>query len=166
MKIHSLIIAICLILAPPVWADAKSDFRKGEAAYRLGDYKQAIKYYLKAAKQGDAEAQLALGLVYFIGDGVPQDYKTAFYWFRKAAKQGDASAQSLLGVSYANGMGLPQHNQKAYMWYLLAMANGDAEMKKTVREEIGILESRLSRAEIRAAKKEAAEMQAQIESKK
>jgi len=40
------------------------------------------------AEQGDAGAQLSLGLMYAIGQGVPRDYAQAAAWYRKAAEQG------------------------------------------------------------------------------
>ena len=79
-----------------------------QAQYNLGlmydngqgvpqDYKQAVKWYTKAAEQGDANAQYSLGYMYANGQGVPQDYKQAVMWFTKAAEQGDADAQYNLG---------------------------------------------------------------------
>ena len=44
----------------------------------------------KAAEQGDASAQLMLGLMYYNGIGVTQDLFEAAFWLRRAAEQGDA----------------------------------------------------------------------------
>ncbi len=52
--------------------------------------------YLKAAEQGDADAQYSLAFSYLEGYGVTQDYVEAARWFRKAAEQGNADAQSKL----------------------------------------------------------------------
>ncbi len=41
-----------------------------------------------AAEQGDAQAQLNLGVCYWNGNGVAKDYAEAVKWFRKAAEQG------------------------------------------------------------------------------
>jgi TPR repeat protein len=60
------------------------------------DYKLAVKWYRKAAKQGHTGGQLYLGLMYGKGLGVTQDEKKAVKWLRKAAKQGHAAAQSAL----------------------------------------------------------------------
>jgi hypothetical protein len=57
------------------------------------DYVQAVKWWRKAADQGDALAQSNLGRIYGDGQGVPQDYVQAVKWLRKAAKQGHADAQ-------------------------------------------------------------------------
>jgi hypothetical protein len=87
------------------------------------DYTQAIFWLRKAAEQGNANAQAALGMMYANGQGVPQDYAQALFWYRKAAEQGESSAQNNLGVMYANGQGVPRSNVIAYALYNLAAAN-------------------------------------------
>jgi TPR repeat protein len=49
------------------------------------DYEEAIKWYRKAADQGDASAQFNLGVSYEYGKGVPQDYVQAHKWANLAA---------------------------------------------------------------------------------
>ena len=53
----------------------------------------AVKWFRKAAEQGDAEAQFNLGAMYAKGEGVPEDYVRAFAWFNLAAAQGDENAE-------------------------------------------------------------------------
>ena len=102
------------------------------------------------AKNGDAEAQYNLGVMYDNGLGVLQDYKEAFHWYRLATEQGytegkikiynlakksipqalsilinDAEnrvteAQNKLGEVYLEGKGLPQDYVLAHMWFNLA----------------------------------------------
>ena len=48
------------------------------------DYAQAVKWYRKAAEQGDAMAQGSLGFMYENGRGVQKDKKEAAKWYRKA----------------------------------------------------------------------------------
>ena len=60
------------------------------------------------AAQGNALAQNNLGLLYDLGDGVPQDYAVARQWYEQAAAQNHAAAQFNLGLLYANGHGVPQ----------------------------------------------------------
>ena len=76
-----------------------------------------------AARQGYAEAQFFLGLIYATGAGVPQDYSKALHWYRLAAKQGFAKAQRNIGVFYYNGWGVPQNFAKAAYWINLADNN-------------------------------------------
>ena len=49
--------------------------------------------WVKAAKQGDADAQCKLGLMYKNGHGVKQSDSDAIRWFGMAAKQGLEIAQ-------------------------------------------------------------------------
>lgn len=83
-----------------------------------------VKCYQKAAEQGNADAQKALGLCYHKGQGVTQDYKEAMKWFRKAAEQGNADAQNNLGNYYYSGLGVPQNYKEAVEQYQKA-ANQD-----------------------------------------
>ena len=78
------------------------------------------------AEAGDAEAQVDLGVMYFVGDGVPQDYAEAVRWFRQAADQGLAPAQFSLGVAYGSGEGVPQDEAEAVRWFRLAADQGHA----------------------------------------
>ena|GEM_PF-3572907 len=89
-------------------------------------YTQAAFWYRKAADQGDADAQDALGVLYDDGRGVPQDYAEAAFWYRKAADQGDADAQDALGVLYDDGRGVPQDYAEAALWYRKAAEQGNS----------------------------------------
>ena len=77
-----------------------------------------------AAEQGDADAQLDIGVRHATGEGVPQDYAEAVRWFRLAAEQGIASAQFNLGFAYGNGGGVPQDYAEAVRWFRLAAEQG------------------------------------------
>jgi uncharacterized protein len=50
------------------------------------DETEAVRWYRKAASQGDAAAQSNLGFVYFNGRGVVQDYAQALTWFKLAGE--------------------------------------------------------------------------------
>jgi TPR repeat protein len=84
-------------------------------------------WYRKAAEQGDAVAQDALGDLYDSGRGVRRDYAQAALWYRKAAEQGDADAQDSLGYLYHKGQGVPQDDAQAATWSRKAAEQGDAE---------------------------------------
>lgn len=82
---------------------------------------------IKAADQGQAEAQADLGFSYYLGQGVPQDYTQAIYWYRKAAVQGHALSQLSLGHMFNDGRGAPQDHRLAAVYYRLAAEQGLAE---------------------------------------
>jgi len=54
-----------------------------------------MKWSRKAAEQGDAMAQLNLGLMYGIGLGVKQNYSEAYVWSSLAAASGHGNAMSI-----------------------------------------------------------------------
>ena len=92
-------------------------FRKGEDAYFGQNYKKAVEWYLKAAENGHAGAQFALGLMYAKGQGVSPDDKEAVRWYRKAAGRDHAGAQCNIGWMYENGRGVAQNDKLAVAWY-------------------------------------------------
>lgn len=46
------------------------------------DQNEALRWYRKAAENGDRRAQYNLAAAYFEGDGVPIDYATAYFWLK------------------------------------------------------------------------------------
>jgi hypothetical protein len=80
----------------------------------------------EAARQGNANAQYRLGVLYRNGNGVPQNDPQAASWWRKAAEQGYAPAQRDLGASYHDGRGVPQDYSQAVYWLRKAAQQGNA----------------------------------------
>ena len=96
----------------------------------------------KAEEQGDADAQLSLGYMYYSGQGILQNYTEAFKWYRRAADQGLASAQFTLGVMYMKGQGVTQDFIQAHMWLNLSSASsvGDEQEKAaTARDNLAAI---------------------------
>ena len=85
---------------------------------------------LEAANNADpvssAAAQYSLGIMYDLGEGVPENNAEAARWYQLAAVQGNAHAQFSLGFLYATGAGVPENNAAAVRWYRLAAAQGNA----------------------------------------
>jgi uncharacterized protein len=100
-------------------------FEDGYAAYQRGDYASAMRLWRPLADQGDAAAQVHLGLMYNNGKGAPQDYAQAVMWWRKAADHGVALAQTVLGQMYGLGQGVPQDFVLAHMWFNLAASRAE-----------------------------------------
>jgi TPR repeat protein/serine/threonine protein kinase len=110
---------------------AEKDWVRGED-YRLGrgvaqDYAEALRWFRKAAEQGNAQAQSSIGWLYGHGKGVVQDYVEALRWFRKAADQGHADAQVSIGVLYHNGLGVARDYAEAMQWFRKAADRGHAK---------------------------------------
>lgn len=85
---------------------------------------EGMEAILKAAEQGNADAQLVVGDRYAYGKGVPQDYTQAIVWYTKAAEQWNASAQFHLAEMYALGQGVSQNDKIAYILSNLAASKG------------------------------------------
>ena len=94
------------------WGRAEITYVDGVAK----DEKEAVKWFTKAAEQGDALGQRLLGWCYLNGTGVAKDEKEAVKWFTKSAEQGDAEAQYNLGMCYDLGKGVTQDNKEALKW--------------------------------------------------
>ena len=109
------------------WADTlEQQFQQGSEATTRGDYQTTFKFLLPLAEQGNAEAQLMLGVMYARGIGVKQDDFEAVKWYRQAAEQGYANAQAILGFSYLLGQSGVQVNKSlAKEWFGKACDNGE-----------------------------------------
>ncbi|MCB1919850.1 MAG: sel1 repeat family protein [Candidatus Competibacteraceae bacterium] len=105
---------------------SQQDFQKGEDCFEQGDYSEAVKWYLKAAEQGNSSAQVNLGAMHAEGWGTPRDFQEALFWYRAAAQQGDAVAFFNLGVMYVEGQGVPHDLQEALKCYRKAADQGNA----------------------------------------
>jgi len=116
----SLILVLSFIVAP-VYAD---DYQDGIEAYKQKDYKTALEKLKPLAEQGNAEAQVKIGLMYGYGRGVPKDNKKRVEWYRKAADQGNAKGQFNLGYMYEKGKGVQQDSNQTALWYTKAANQG------------------------------------------
>jgi len=81
---------------------------------------------LRRAQEGDAEAQVAMGIRYYQGEDVLKDDANAVEWFLKAAVQGHADAQHSLGWMYEYGLGVEKSGKIAVEWYGKAADQGHA----------------------------------------
>ena len=79
---------------------AGADLVSAQRAYEQKDYVTALKESKPLAEQGNAEAQLLLGRMYLMGQGVSKDNDQASKWFEVSAAQGNADAQFMLGSMY------------------------------------------------------------------
>ncbi|MBE89158.1 MAG: hypothetical protein CMM76_06925 [Rhodospirillaceae bacterium] len=76
-------ILVLLIILP---AAALAGFEEGREAFIKGDWQTVKSEMLPLAQEGDAKAQIAMGLLYARGDGVVQDWDLAAYWFAIATE--------------------------------------------------------------------------------
>lgn len=118
-----------LLLSAPCLAGPSED---AAAAYKRGDYGNAMRLYRSLADQGDARAQNSLGRMYLRGQGASRDYREATKWFRRAAALGMADAQYNLGEIYLREYGVEQDMVEAARWYTRAAEQGHAAAQFTL----------------------------------
>ncbi len=94
--------------------------------YSANNYRQAYRWYEKAAQMGDREAMYTLGYMYYSGQGIEEpDYRAAMEWFEKAAQEGYGAAMYHLGRMYHSGQGIGEPDYKAAMeWFHKAAQAG------------------------------------------
>ena len=103
---------------------AKSDDYEGDRSKRR-EQLNPVKVLTQMATKGNAEAQMQLATVYYIGDlGVTKDPVKAVYWFEQAAAQDVALARFNLGLCYEGGDGVPQNEDTAIEYYMQAAKRG------------------------------------------
>lgn len=77
-----------------------------------------------AAVPEDTMELYNLGLMYFLGNDVPEDKAEAARCYRKAADQGLAQAQFSLGDMLQKGDGIPENKAEAVGWFRKAGDQG------------------------------------------
>lgn len=100
-------------------------FLKGEKGVQA-DPKTALKWYQKAAAQGNFLAFYAIGQCYEVGKGVSQDMTKAFQWYQKAAENIKEAALKA-GEMAEKGVGVLQDFKLAKSLYKGWALQGDAE---------------------------------------
>jgi TPR repeat protein len=81
---------------------------------------------IRAARAGQAAAQLALGKLYLFGSaGLPASLPTALHWLERAARQGSAAACELIGAHIPLELAR-RAERPLWRWYQLAYQSGVA----------------------------------------
>lgn len=117
-------LTIAILFALGLHGSAMAGFTEGANAYNARNYALALKEIAPLARNGNADAEHLLGLMYYQGRGVARDYKQAFAWHYKAAVQGKADAQYVIGAMYYTGNAVPQDQKLAVDWFRKAAEQG------------------------------------------
>jgi len=138
MKTALLNLSLCLALPLAAFAQAAphassgdpvatvgGHLEAGKRAWDQGDYATALKELTPLAEQGNADAQVLLGLMYFRGQGVSKDPSLALKWYKAAADQGNADGQAHLGSMYLMGMGVKKDTSQALKLWKLSANQGN-----------------------------------------
>ena len=100
-----------------------SAFAGRSADFTVEDFKQTR----LEAEKGDSEAKVAVGRMFFLGQGTPQNYSEALKWYRRAAERGNAAAQNNLALMYLNGHGVSKNPIEGAKWMQMAARKGLAK---------------------------------------
>jgi hypothetical protein len=65
-----------------------SELAQGKRDFENGYYKRAMHQLLPLACEGSAEAQYAVGYMYYYGYGVAQDTDVGYFWIKRSADLG------------------------------------------------------------------------------
>lgn len=65
-----------------------SMLQQGKRYFETGFYRKAMRELLPLACDGSAEAQYAVGYMYYYGYGVTQDTEVGRFWIQRSADQG------------------------------------------------------------------------------
>ena len=89
------------------WIEESAGFALTDALipYAQRDYGRALALLTPLADQGNAVAQLKLGIIFSGGKAGSPDHVAALRWFTKAAEQGQVDAQFELGRIYRDVLG-------------------------------------------------------------
>ncbi len=83
--------------------------------------------FLDQARQGDADAQYRLGLMYVHGEGVDRNSIAGLDWLRKAAAQNHLDAQIELAQLLMRGVDVDKDYDEAAQWYQRAAQAGNPD---------------------------------------
>ena len=109
------------VYSPELFQKAKDG--DAEAQFNLGlcynnaigiqqDYKEAMKWYKKAAKQNYGKAFRNIGICYLNGTGVEKDEKEGVKWISKAIEKGYLASKINLAYCYLEGTGVQKDTLK------------------------------------------------------
>ena len=88
------------------------------------DVGEAVKWFQKAADNGDEYGQYYLAWCYQHGTGVAIDFTQALSWYRKSAANGCVGAYNQLGYMLETGQG-EKKPEEAFSWYKKSADAGD-----------------------------------------
>lgn len=104
--------------------------------------RQAIRWYEKAARQGNVEAAFSAGFMLYHGWGTEEDEcvlpgnpERAAPWLKQAAEAGNPRAEFLVARMYATGRGLARSTDEAFDWMRKAAESGLVE----AQYELGLM---------------------------
>jgi len=96
MKNFLLLFFMTLMLTACYSPGMSEELQVGKDSFKSGDYKDAFHQLLPLAANGKAQAQYAVGYMYYNGFGVTQDTESGIFWMKRAADQHYPPAMSAM----------------------------------------------------------------------
>ncbi|KAF9550485.1 hypothetical protein EC957_000159 [Mortierella hygrophila] len=84
--------------------------------FQVRNYTEALRWYRKAAEQGDREGEFRLGAMHYYGHGTRKNPQEAEKWMRKAADRGFTPAATGMGIICLE----QERYREAMTWCLMA----------------------------------------------
>jgi TPR repeat protein len=102
----------------------KSDERFNQACHlwEKQRVKEAFRFFLAAAEDGDEASQTNVGYFYDCGIGTKKDTDAALRWYTKAHRRGDSAATLNIETVYLER----GENSRALRWFESALKRGNA----------------------------------------
>ena len=122
-------------------------------AVRNNDFKPVLETLTPKAESGDLIAQLALGDLYVLGQGMDANPEEALKWYNRAAESKNAIAYYKIGPMYCEGTGVEPDLATCYMYFLLAKKYSDEASAQTIEETIKMLDANFGADIIASGKK-------------
>ncbi len=117
-------ITACRAAAETPNAPRRVFFNLGRAYVKLGNGRDAVANYVKAAKMQHLVALHNLGVMHKTGNGINRDPSAAREFFGRAADAGFTASLHEIGNLYLEGQGAPRDYQKARYYFERAVDAG------------------------------------------
>jgi len=126
------LLACLLVVSGNASAEKQNTLAEGQTAFNAGNYILSFSLWSTLATQGNAEAQVFVGLSYDNGWGTQRNTRLARVWYQKAAKKNNTSGQYLLGLHFIQGNSAER--AKGLMWLQRAADNGDRDAREFIEK--------------------------------
>lgn len=111
----------------------------------------AVKWWKKAAEQGEPNSEFHPGQTY-AARGTQADDAQAVKWWRKAAEQGLAAAETRVGLAYYTAHGVDEDQVEAAKWFARAADKNDPLAQAKLSEMYFLGQGGLSQSVVEAYK--------------
>jgi hypothetical protein len=123
----AVLVGIAVVAIGIAWTVGGTPHDQRRQAVQQGTAAAVFADTLKAAEQGDSDAEYRLSHMYAQGTEVDSNKQEALMWLERAAKHGDIQAQYEFGNALREGLGVVQDYEGAIKWLQLAAQSGNPE---------------------------------------